>query len=84
LEKLVRPYKSITVHLWRAPQGLADFQSMDAWLAQDLQAAKLATKPFCPMPVLGVPGWWPANDEPCFYADPGVFRQQRNPAVTAM
>ena len=47
-------------------------------------ADKLAAKPFAHLPVLGVPGWWPANDEPSFYADPGVFRPLRNPAVAAM
>ncbi len=84
LEKLVQPYKSITVHVWRAPQELADVSSMDAWLAQDLQADKLAAKPFCPMPVLGVPGWWPANEEPSFYTDAGVFRPLRHSPVTAL
>jgi hypothetical protein len=79
LEKLVQPYKSITVHVWRVPQGLADLPAIDAWLAQDLQADKLASKPFCPMPVLAVPGWWPANQEPSFYADDGVFRPVRHP-----
>ena len=78
LEKLVQPYKSITVHVWRVPQGLADLPAIDAWLAQDLQADKLASKPFCPMPVLGVPGWWPPNQEPSFYADEGVFRPVRH------
>ena len=76
LEKLVQPYKSITAHLWRVPEavGTAD---LDAWLAQDLTPAKLATKPFSPLPVLGVPGWWPANAEPGFYDDAEVFRPRR-------
>ena len=52
-------------------------QSLDAWLAQDLTAAKLAAKPFVPLPVLGVPGWWPDNEDPAFYADAGVFRPVR-------
>ena len=81
LEKLVQPYKSITVHVWRVPQGLVDLPAIDTWLAQDLQADKLASKPFCPMPVLGVPGWWPANEDATFYADAGVFRPVRLPAV---
>jgi len=81
LEKLVQPYKSITVHVWRVPQHWVDVPAIDAWLAQDLQADKLAAKPFCPMPVLGVPGWWPANQEPSFYADAGVFRPLRQGTV---
>lgn len=81
LEKLVQPYKSITVHVWRVPQRLQDIPGIDAWLAQDLQAEKLASKPFCPMPVLGIPGWWPANEVADFYDDPGVFRPVRLSAV---
>jgi len=50
---------------------------IDAWLAQDLVAEKLATKPFSPLPVLGVPGWWPANAAPGFYDDAQVFRPRR-------
>lgn len=90
LEKLVRPYPGITVHLWRVPQSVgagAGTQALDAWLAQDLQPAKLATKPFSPLPILGVPGWWAANAEPAFYADPTVFRPARaarhNPRAAA-
>jgi len=32
-------------------------------------------RPFVPLPVLGVPGWWPANDDLAFYDDPAVFRR---------
>jgi hypothetical protein len=80
LEKLVQPYKSITVHLWRVPCEVPHDQ-IDAWLAQDLSADKLATKPFSPLPVLGVPGWWPANEAPAFYEDASVFRPRRLKAV---
>ncbi len=76
LEKLVQPYKSITVHLWRVPQAV-DPAKIDAWLAQDLSADKLATKPFSPLPVLGVPGWWPDNAASGFYGDAEVFRPRR-------
>ncbi len=76
LEKLVQPYKSITVHLWRVPQAV-DPAKIDAWLAQDLSADKLATKPFSPLPVLGVPGWWPASAASAFYDDAEVFRPRR-------
>lgn len=76
LEKLVRPYKSITVHLWRVPAGVGQ-DDLDAWLAQDLTATKLAGKPFSPLPVLGVPGWCQDNADPQFYADPEVFRTRR-------
>jgi hypothetical protein len=80
LEKAVQPYKSITVHLWRVPQGLAQ-ADLDAWLAQDLTPEKLARKPFSPLPLLGVPGWWLANEDPSFYADDSVFRPRRSPRL---
>ena len=53
--------------------------SVDAWMAADLSAEKLATKPFAHLPVLGVPGWWPDNASPDFYADASVFRAPRPP-----
>lgn len=79
-EKLVAPYKSITGHVLRAPVPLNlghDLAAWDAWLAARLTAAELAAKPFTPLPVLGVPGWWPANEDPAFYADHQVFRPAR-------
>ena len=76
LEKLVQPYPSITVHLWRVPQDVPT-AGLDDWLAQDLQPEKLATKPFNPLPILGVPGWWAANAEPAFYDDVTIFRPRR-------
>jgi hypothetical protein len=81
LEKAVQPYKSITVHLWRVPQDVAA-DELDAWLAQDLTPEKLSGKPFSPLPLLGVPGWWPANQDPAFYDDASVFRPRRSPGHT--
>ena len=40
-----------------------------------LTPAQWADKPFLPLPVLGIPGWWPANEDPAFYEDKQVFRQ---------
>ncbi len=79
LEKLVQPRKAITAHLYRVPQDLVP-DALDAWLAQDLQAPRLAAKPFAPLPVLGVPGWWLPNEAPVFYADAQVFRPPRSQA----
>ena len=79
LEKLVAPYKSITAHVYRVPVpgGLEDDAAWDAWLSGQLGPARLTTKPFTPLPVLGVPGWWPANEDFTFYDDPAVFRPPR-------
>jgi hypothetical protein len=92
MEQLVSPRKNITAHVLveqlasdgeavaavelklGAPQGLA---ALDAALAARLSAEWLGGKPFTPLPVLGVPGWWPANDDPGFYRDASVFRPAR-------
>ena len=71
LEKLVRPRKAITAHAWAVPAGC---ESMTRWLADALTPQQLATKPFTPLPVLGVPGWWAENGSPEFYDDTTVFR----------
>jgi hypothetical protein len=73
LEKLVAPYKAITAHMWRVPNEVPGSE-LDAWLAMDLQADKLAKKPFLPTPVLGIPGWCTDNEDPAFYLDAQVFR----------
>ncbi len=83
LEKLVSPRKAVTAHVYlaqEAPDLVADW---DPWLAQALSAEKLANKPFAPLPVLGVPHWWAANEDPLFYADAQVFRLPRSKAFDA-
>ena len=83
-EKLVQPYKSITAHVLCLPvppdlspdTGLGS-HPWDAWLATQVQPAWLASKPFTPLPVLGIPGWCVANEDPAFYDDPQVFRSLR-------
>ena len=77
LEKLVSPRKPITAHVYRAPVAINSIANMDAWLAADLGAEKLSSKPFCPLPVLGVPGWWLENENFSFYDDSFVFRPRR-------
>ena len=77
LEKLLSPYKSITAHVWRVAlpfDAAGELAALDAWLAADLTPDKLARKPFVPLPLLGVPGWWPDNAQPAFYDDAEVFR----------
>ena len=69
IEKLATPRKAITAHVWLASHGpeQADAIEPGAW----------AAKPFEPLPVLGVPGWWPPNEDEAFYADASVFRPAR-------
>jgi hypothetical protein len=82
LEKLVTPYKSITGHVYRVYSEINSYNEaeLDAWLVHDLQPAKLATKPYEPLPILGVPGWWEANADRVFYEDTNVFRPKRQTA----
>ena len=77
LEKLVSPRKPMVAHVYKAPLAINSIAELDAWLAQDIDTQRWAGKPFSPLPVLGVPGWWPANEDAVFYADPLVFRPPR-------
>lgn len=80
LEKLVYPYKSIVAHVFPAPSAheliaKRDFNQLDACIADQINTNTLNPKPFAPLPVLGVPGWWAANESADFYADSTVFRK---------
>ena len=82
LEKLVQPRKDLTAHVYvmqgsveSVAQG--DFEAVDRAWAADLSADYLASKPFTPLPVLGVPGWWLPNENFSFYDDSQVFRPAR-------
>ena len=77
LEKLAAPRKGITAHVYRVSPASSALTDWDACVAYDISAKKLATKPFAHLPVLGVPGWWPANEAPGFYDDTTVFRRPR-------
>jgi hypothetical protein len=68
LEKLMHPRKAITAHVWLVEA------TTDEALASSLCSERLVAKDFLPLPVLGVPGWWPANEAPDFYDDATVFR----------
>lgn len=71
LEQLATaPRKALTAHV-----ALGDPLAwpVDEW----------ARKPFLPLPVLGIPGWWPANEDPAFYEDAKVFRPPRLKAGAA-
>lgn len=85
LQKLERPYKAITAHAWVLVAPRADPASLDVSLAQALEtwaeASRADHRPatsFCPLPVLGLPGWCPANESPDFYRDERIFRPGRS------
>jgi Protein of unknown function (DUF3025) len=74
LEKLVVPRKNMCAHVLRVSLPWHDLAELDTQLCQTLTEPLLATKPYQPLPVLGVPGWWPANEVTDFYSDSSVFR----------
>jgi hypothetical protein len=86
LEKLISPYKACTGHTWIVDVPTEYFSwptaARDAWLdvavSRELSSTQdLTTRVFAPLPVLGIPGWWPANEAASFYDDPAVFRTGR-------
>jgi hypothetical protein len=83
LEKLVSPRKAITAHVYLAQPAADSMAALDAWIAGDINADKLAHKPFVPLPVLGVPGWWPENEKLSFYEDILVFRPKTQKIISS-
>lgn len=72
-EKLQAPRKPITAHVYLPRAGLP-VDGLDAALAADLVPSHLVAKPYTPLPVLGIPGWWAPNANFSFYDDSQVFR----------
>jgi hypothetical protein len=84
LEKLRAPYKSITAHVLLLHQDAAaaalwsdDFLSgLDMAVGQRLLGGLCpAPADLSPLPLMGIPGWWPEGDQDeSFYDDAAVFR----------
>ncbi len=72
LEKLVSPRKAMTAHVFCPPVPICTLD--DAAISATLDAEHLATKPYAPLPVMGVPDWCLDNDDAAFYGDANVFR----------
>ena len=84
LEKLVQPRKSMTAHVLRLPASLGTPDNVDELAATCLTPQRLLHRPvFMPLPVLGVPLWWSANEEGSFYDDAQVFRPTAASSVGA-
>lgn len=86
LEKYLSPYKSMTAKALLVHVG-SDFlklsraemlQCLDNEIAKKLLGGTILTRPawMAPLPLAGVPGWWPQNEqnERLFYHDLQVFR----------
>ena len=82
LEKLATgARKNLTAHVLVLPPGTDDASTDFDTLAESpaLGAPWLAGKPFAPLPVMGIPGWCPGNENFSFYDDSEVFRPRRTP-----
>ena len=88
LEKALAPYVGMTAHalLFRceasdiAAPGEQLIAHVDALAARRISDPRALETPheLAPLPVLGVPGWWPANEREDFYDDTRYFRPGRS------
>jgi Protein of unknown function (DUF3025) len=87
LQKLQTPYPAITVQVWVlegvlnagcAVNASNEMDRVDDALATSLRSAfaarQLTPQTLLPLPVLGVPRWWAANEDAAFYEQPQIFR----------
>lgn len=79
MEQLIAPRKGITAHVLVTHGAMDSEADQDEQLARRLEPSWLATKPFAPLPLLGIPGWWSDNASASFYDDAAVFRPPRCP-----
>ena len=70
IDKLTRPRKAITAHVWVVPEGV----EVQTYLLAALVPERMTKRAHLPLPVLGVPGWWADNEAADFYRDAAVFR----------
>jgi len=77
IEKLLEPYKGLTAAVVCLSVESATPAAIDRAAARWIGETALAPSLLAHLPVLGIPGWWPANAAPDFYDDPAVFRRRR-------
>ena len=81
LEQLNRPFKAITAAVvplsLPANSGMPQPALLDGATAAFVRRPDLTPRDLLRLPVLGIPGWDPANSDPGFYDDAKVFRPAR-------
>lgn len=90
-EKALEPYKGVTAKalILEVERALLDAPSARQLPELDARAAEYfrgtqalaSTQGLPPLPILGVPGWEPANERESYYDDPAQFRPGRASAV---
>lgn len=76
-EKAINPYIGITAQALLIEDDNAN--NIDNYLACFLKEnpEKLTTSNLHPLPILGIPGWWPENEKESFYANKNYFRDKK-------
>ncbi len=85
-EMATRPFIGLTAKLWwielppgvEIPSGIKGYNFVDKLLAEQLVQTELLldNQQLSPLPLLGVPGWYPGQDQ-AFYANTSYFRPKR-------
>lgn len=91
-EQLLAPFRGLTAKAVLYPvsaEALAAplpelLPAVDARLAEDLASGRYARpRDFQPVPLLGIPGVTPDNEDPAYYQDTGQFRPGRRSRAAA-
>ncbi len=81
LEMLWAPYKAMTVRclLLESDVHPRNLEAIDRLAADVWEAGGPIDKPadLCPLPIMGIPGWWPGEITEDFWSDQAVFRPPR-------
>lgn len=88
-EKLLSPFVGLTAKALLLPvdEAFADMPFAEQLVRVDALAAAVVRDPaalqtprdLSPLPMLGIPGWWPAARHEAFYDDVSYFRPRRRP-----
>ena len=85
-EQMLRPFRGLTAkavlyevdEAWLLMDGLAQRAAVDTLLAADLTSGRyVRPRDFQPLPLLGIPGVTPDNEDPAYYDDTWQFRPGR-------
>ena len=92
-EKALQPFEGMTGHgvlldvddRFRTLPMAQQLEALDQRLEQQVadSARFQATRELAPLPLLGMPGWWPANGQESFYDNTAYFRRGRRQAAAS-